>query len=121
MKILFFCVIYNAIAYRDYSRQQIIEIRKYFDYIEFESPGCFPEGIKLKKQEKARQSEAILRYLDSVDTITNAEARSLLVLPDKDISYVSRLLASLLRKGEIELAPNSKPNRPVYKRKIKSE
>lgn len=35
----------NAIAHRDYSRQQIIEIRKYPDYIEFESPGGFPEGI----------------------------------------------------------------------------
>lgn len=76
---------------------------------------------QLKKQEKARQREAILRYLDSVDTITNADARTLLVLPDKDISYVSRLLTSLLRKGEIELAPNSKPNRPVYQRKVKSD
>ena len=74
---------------------------------------------QLKKQEKARQKEAILRYLDSVDTITNAEARTLLVLPDKDISYVSRLLTSLLREGEIELAPSSKPNRPVYQRKAK--
>ncbi len=76
---------------------------------------------QLKKQEKARQKEAILRYLDSVDTITNAEARTLLVLPDKDISYVSRLLTTLLREGEIEPAPNSKPNRPVYQRKAKPE
>lgn len=74
---------------------------------------------QLKKQEKARQKEAILRYLDNIDTITNAEARSLLVLPDKDISYVSRLLTTLLREGEIEPAPNSKPNRPVYQRKTK--
>lgn len=72
---------------------------------------------RLKKQEKARQKEAILRYLDNFDTITNAEARTLLVLPDKDISYVSRLLTSLLREGEIEPAPNSKPNHPIYKRK----
>lgn len=35
----------NAIAHRDYSRQQIIEIRKYDDYLEIESPGSFPEGI----------------------------------------------------------------------------
>ncbi|CAN5899704.1 hypothetical protein BH24BAC1_BH24BAC1_24350 [soil metagenome] len=35
----------NAIAHRDYSRQQIIEIRKYPDYMEFESPGHFPQGI----------------------------------------------------------------------------
>ncbi len=35
----------NAIAHRDYSRQQIIEIRKYPTYIEFESPGNFPQGI----------------------------------------------------------------------------
>jgi len=35
----------NAIAHRDYSRQQIIEIRKYPTYIEFESPGTFPDGV----------------------------------------------------------------------------
>jgi len=35
----------NSIAHRDYSRQQIIEIRKYPSYIEFESPGHFPQGI----------------------------------------------------------------------------
>lgn len=35
----------NAIAHRDYSRQAIIEIRKYTNYIEFESPGLFPQGV----------------------------------------------------------------------------
>jgi ATP-dependent DNA helicase RecG len=35
----------NAIVHRDYSRQQIIEIRKYDDYLEIESPGAFPEGV----------------------------------------------------------------------------
>ena len=35
----------NAVAHRDYSRQQIIEIRKYPNYLEFESPGRFPQGI----------------------------------------------------------------------------
>lgn len=35
----------NAIAHRNYSRQQIIEIRKYPNYLEFESPGLFPQGI----------------------------------------------------------------------------
>jgi len=35
----------NAIAHRDYSRQQIVEIRKYPNYLEFESPGHFPQGI----------------------------------------------------------------------------
>ena len=38
-------VLINAIAHRDYSRQQIIQIRKYADYIEFESPGLFPDGV----------------------------------------------------------------------------
>lgn len=35
----------NAIVHRDYSRQQIIEIRKYDSYLEIESPGTFPDGI----------------------------------------------------------------------------
>jgi len=37
----------NAVAHRDYSRQQYIQIRKYEDYIEFESPGRLPEGITI--------------------------------------------------------------------------
>lgn len=72
---------------------------------------------RLKKQEKARQKEAILRYLDEIDTISNSEARQLLRLPDKDMSFVSRLLTSLLAAGEIEIDPNSKINRPRYRRK----
>ena len=40
----------NALAHRDLSRQQIIEIRKYDDggYLEFESPGRFPEGVTVE-------------------------------------------------------------------------
>lgn len=72
---------------------------------------------QLKKQEKARQKEAILRYIDNVGSITNAEARALLLIPEKDISYVSRLLTSLLKEGEIELTPESKVNRPIYQRR----
>lgn len=53
------------------------------------------EYVKSKKQEKARQKEAILRYLDSIETITNAEARELLNLPEKDRSKVSRLFAEM--------------------------
>ena len=51
------------------------------------------EYVKTKKQEKARQKEAILRYLDSIDTINNSEARQLLNLPEKDRAKVSRLFA----------------------------
>lgn len=50
---------------------------------------------RLKKQEKAKQREAILRYVDSVGSITNAEARELLKLPDTSQSSVSRLLSEL--------------------------
>ena len=35
----------NAVAHRDYSRLQGIQIRKYPSHIEIESPGPFPEGI----------------------------------------------------------------------------
>lgn len=44
-EVVFRELLINAIAHRDYSRQQIIEIRKYPNYIEFESPGHFPQGI----------------------------------------------------------------------------
>lgn len=35
----------NAVAHRDYSRLQSIQIRKYPSHIEFESPGPFPDGV----------------------------------------------------------------------------
>lgn len=69
-----------------------------------------------KKQAKARQKEAILRYLDSVDTINNAEARELLKLTEKDRSKVSRLFAELVEEQEILQTANSKPNDVKYKR-----
>ena len=51
---------------------------------------------QLKKQEKARQKEAILRYLDEIGTINNSEARQLLKLPDNDVSYISKLFKEML-------------------------
>ena len=195
----------NALAHRDISRQQIIEIRKFDDggYLEFESPGRFPEGVtslfyenqtgkslkldqlfvlseivsrgkvklselmvspnisqyrlhsildnlqdsefiestgktsglsyilhitkrnstedkidyvKAKKQNKARQKEAILRYLDSIDTINNREARVLLKLQEKDMSAVSRLFAELVAANEIVQTEDSVPNNVKYMR-----
>lgn len=51
---------------------------------------------------KARQKEAILRYVDEFETITNAEARQLLQLPSTASSYVSRLFQKMVEEGTIE-------------------
>ena len=72
--------------------------------------------VKRKKQNKARQKEAILRYLDSIDTINNTEARELLKLQEKDRSMVSRLFAELVQEKEIEQTEDSIPNNVRYKR-----
>lgn len=72
--------------------------------------------VTAKKQEKARQKEAILRYLDDVPTINNAEARELLKLQTKDKSTVSRLLAELKDAGRISVAENEGSNKVRYKR-----
>ena len=74
------------------------------------------EYVTTKKQNKARQKEAILRYLDSVDTINNAEARELLKLAEKDRSKVSRLFAELVKEQEILQTEDSKPNNVIYRR-----
>lgn len=75
---------------------------------------------QLKKQEKARQKEAILRYLDEIETIKNSDARLLLKLPDNAASYVSRLFKEMLNDGDIEITSNDGYNKNVYKRIIKS-
>lgn len=72
--------------------------------------------VTTKKQNKARQKEAILRYLDAVETINNTEARELLKLLDKDRSKVSRLFAELIHEQEILQTSDSKPNNVRYRR-----
>lgn len=72
---------------------------------------------KLKKQEKARQIEAILRYLDTVEEIDNEAARRLLNIPDTNASYVSRLFAEMIEKELIEIAKEIKHNQRSYKLK----
>ena len=73
--------------------------------------------VKRKKQNKARQKEAIRRYLDSIDTINNTDARELLKLQEKDRSMVSRLFAELVKENEIEQTEDSIPNNVKYRRK----
>lgn len=72
--------------------------------------------IRTKKQDKARQKEAILRYLDEIETINNTEARALLKLQEKDRSSVSRLFAELVKDGIIVQTEDSCPNNVKYKR-----
>ncbi len=72
--------------------------------------------VKAKKQDKARQKEAILRYLDSIETINNREARALLKLQEKDRSAVSRLFAELVNANEIVQTEDSVPNNVKYRR-----
>ncbi len=61
---------------------------------------------RLKKQDKARQKESILRYIEDFGSINNSEARSLLSLTSKDVSYVSRLFKSMVSEGLLELIPS---------------
>lgn len=72
--------------------------------------------VKAKKQDKARQKEAILRYLDSIDTINNREARALLKLQEKDRYAITRLFAELVAENEIVQTEDSVPNNVKYKR-----
>ena len=72
--------------------------------------------VKVKKQDKARQKEAILRYLDSIETINNREARALLKLQEKDRYAVSRLFAELVAENEIMQIKENAPKGVKYKR-----
>lgn len=58
--------------------------------------------LKHKKQEKARQEQAILRYLDEFNEIDNESARKFLNLPDSEIYNVSRLFSDMVNKGWIK-------------------
>lgn len=73
---------------------------------------------KLKKQEKARQIEAIIRYLDTAHEIDNEAARKLLNIPDTNASYISRLFAEMIQKEQIIVAKEIKHNQRTYKLKV---
>ena len=70
---------------------------------------------KMKKQEKARQIEAIIRYLDTADEIDNESARKMLNLPDTDAAYISRLFAEMIEKKMIAIAREVRHNQRTYK------
>ena len=72
---------------------------------------------KLKKQEKALQIEAIIRYLQTADEIDNETARKMLNIPDTNASYISRLFAEMVESGLIEIAAELKHNQRIYKLK----
>lgn len=74
------------------------------------------EYVLSKKQEKARQKEAIRRYLDDVPTINNAEARTLLKLTQKDAPLVSKLFKSLLESGDIVIDSGEGGNKQCYRK-----
>lgn len=73
-----------------------------------------------KKQEKARQVEAILRYVDSVGEIDNESARKLLNIPDSNVALISRLFKYMTDEQLIEVAYEKGHNQRVYKRKNNS-
>ena len=70
-----------------------------------------------KKQVKARQKEAILRYIDEIGRINNPEARALLKLSDKDSALVSKLFRSLQDSGDIIILEQKGNNCIYYGRK----
>jgi phage FluMu protein gp41 len=68
-------------------------------------------------QVKARQKEAILRYIDEIGKINNPEARVLLKLSDKDAALVSKLFRSLQDSGDIIILEQKGNNNIYYGRK----
>lgn len=74
--------------------------------------------VMIKKQNKARQKEAIMRYIEDVGRITNSEARQLLKLSQNEISLVSRLFKEMVESNLIEIKGESGGhNRRVYVKK----
>ncbi len=109
----------NALAHRDYSRQQLIQIRKYPSYIEIESPGTFPEGITtenyLRKTNPRNPNVMdVLREVNYAEKagsgfdkifqalITNGKA--LPVATETDVSVIFRIEAQTLSEKLVELS-----------------
>lgn len=72
---------------------------------------------KIKKQDKGRQIEAILRYLDTADEIDNEGARRLLLLGDKDIYHISRLFSEMKEQNLIK--ESRRDNRKIWYERVR--
>ncbi len=70
--------------------------------------------LQLKKQEKQKQIEAVLRYLDEFNEISNSKVRDLLNLSDNDVAYVSKLLADMVAKNLIIIIREEGHNQRIY-------
>lgn len=85
----------NAVVHRDYSRQQIIEIRKYSDYLEIESPGGFPSGVTTENYLK-KTNPRNPNIMDVLREINYAE---------KAGSGFDKIFTALLSKGKLLPVP----------------
>jgi ATP-dependent DNA helicase RecG len=109
----------NALAHRDYSRQAYIEIRKYDGYLEFESPGGFPDGITienfLRKSNprnpnimdvfrEAKFAEKAGSGFDKIFTALLTHGKSLPIAEIKDESVVFRIYADTYTEPLIQLS-----------------
>lgn len=121
-------LIMNAIIHRDYSRHQIIEIRKHEDYIEFESPGGFPEGITTEnclRKTNARNPNIMdifreIGYAEKAGSGFDKIFRSLLLkgkslpeIEENDDSLIIRIRAASIEKGLIQLSQEYKELRKI--------
>jgi ATP-dependent DNA helicase RecG len=70
--------------------------------------------LQQKKQDRQKQIEAILRYLDEFSEISNSKVRDLLSLSNDEVTYVSKLLADMLSKKLIEIIREEGHNQRIY-------
>jgi len=95
----------NALAHRDYSRQQIVEIRKYPTYLEIESPGRFPEGVTVDNY-LSKTNARNPAVMDSLREIRFAE---------KAGSGFDKIFTELLSKGKNLPMPEETESSVVFR------
>lgn len=101
----------NALAHRDISRQQIIEIRKYDDggYLEFESPGRFPDGVTVENYLRKTNP----RNPNVMDILRE------IGLAEKTGSGFDKIFTDLLKKGKPLPEPEETETSVIFR--IKAE
>lgn len=70
--------------------------------------------LQLKKQEKQKQIESILRYLEEFNEISNGTVRELLNLSDSEVASVSKLLGDMVSKDLIKIIREEGHNQRIY-------
>jgi ATP-dependent DNA helicase RecG len=74
--------------------------------------------VTIRHEALASPEQAVMRYLETHDTIRNKQAREITHIKDSD--QMKRILSTMAKRGEIEGVPGARFGGMIYRKKQRS-